>query len=125
MASSFVEPRNTHSSEFATSLVRMQGSKRARVHFGPVEIFCGAKYEGGDVDDRPQKWKGQSRGKKSEGSVDAVLRKKDTGFGSWNEGDWSASRGHKGFGRRARKVRVRVRRLLSCFLAGWSSASGE
>lgn len=125
MASSFVEPRNASSSEFAPSLAGMQGSKRARVHFGPVEIFSGTKYEDGDVDDRPLKWKSRRRGKKSVVSEDAALLKKDFGFGSWDEGDWSAARGYKGFARRARNVRVRVRRFLSCFRSGWSSAIGE
>lgn len=122
MAFAAVERFKSFSSDFAAT------PKRARVHFAPADAFTGARYDGDspssseDVDRAPLKENMNTRGHFAQ---EDGIRQEAVEHDFWDATCWAASRRYGYVGRKARKVRVKVRRLMKRFWTGSSTASGE
>lgn len=112
----------SYSSDFAGA------PKRARVHFATPEAFTGARYDGDSPsssengDQAPSKENLKARELLTQKNG---IRQEAVGQGVWDDNDWAASRRYGYVGRKARKLRVKVRKLVNCLWTGRSSASGE
>lgn len=136
MKSINVHSITNYSCEIAVSLTRIlndasllragkpaaKGSTRARVHFGPPEVFSGARYDGSYADQTPGKW---TRKRQGVFQTKAVSRQEELEGAVWEKSHWAATRDQGFFGRKARNGIVRVRRLMNCLRTGSASASEE